>query len=145
MISFTAKVPNLHGMLERLLPNEQDMRDVAMDAASVIRERTASGIGSDGAGFVPYSDAYYERKQESGRNPDPVSLMWDNTMLGSMAVRKIENGAELYFASDEQQIKARRHHYGLDRMPRRPFFALMQPEFQRLTSELWQRLRGRRL
>lgn len=143
MISYTFDLPDLPGALRRALPTQRDMQDLAMNARQTIKDRTAKGIAADGTDFQQYSPSYFLAKDRSGRNPSPVNLTYDNTMLGSVSIRDIPNGTELYFASAEMQIRAMRHHFGTEGMPRRPFFAINESEFNTLMQAMMNKIRGR--
>ncbi len=98
------------------------MVKIASEARNRMRKRTNKGLNASGGGFKQLDPDYAEYKSKKGRQPIP-SLHFNGTMLNAMTVKRIKDGAEIYFNSEMQRKKAHAHHFGRG-VPRRSFFRL---------------------
>lgn len=64
------------------------LRAVGAQAVAIIRERTARGVGSDGAAFKEYSPGYALAKAGTGRGSRP-DLTFTGAMLGNLKVKAV--------------------------------------------------------
>ena len=143
MIKVDVTTPDLTRAADKMLPTAQDLVDMADAAGFRIRKRTQGGKDVNEDEFEPYSDGYLEFKTEAGRDTSKVDLTFQNHMLGSITTRRIQDGAELYFADAERRTIARAHHYGEGKLPRREFFALNDKDQNYLLNILQARINSR--
>ena len=130
---FVAKVSTL-------IPTQQDMREIAIDIMTDIRQSTQAGIDLNGTAFTEYADSTKKRKIDLGRNPDLVDLTDRNRMLGqSMQVAPITGGAKIYFADAQRRDVAMRHNYGIG-VPQRTFFGVSKRSFDQAMKNLQNRI-----
>ena len=142
MIKITTRIPNISGSVQRAMPTGTDMADMALDSRSIILKRTTSGLDVNGAEFKEYSERYANAKAAAGRQTSRVDLTFHNRMLGSLAIKNIMNGAELYFADGERRIVAYKHQMGIG-VPQREFFGLSEREMRQLADKLAQKIQQR--
>jgi len=99
-------------------------------AKTGILERTAAGVDVDNSLFTPYSNAYRFFRFKAGRPVNKVDLFFKGHMMGSMSVKADASKATVYFADKEQSRKAEKHHYGMNKLPERKFFAINLEDIQ---------------
>lgn len=61
------------------------LEKLAYGAEYKIKQRTAAGADYNGEVFIPYSPAYALKRLKTGRNINPVDLMYTGDMLAQMA------------------------------------------------------------
>lgn len=113
--------------IERSLPEAK--RQAAELTVSLIRSRTARGVGVNERQFEPYSEDYARRKGRSR----PVTL---GSLPGSLKVIKRGRDYSVGFTDPEQQKKARFHVTGTRKMPRRDFMGLTTREARRVGEQM---------
>lgn len=143
MIKVDVTTPDLTRSVDKMMPTAQDLVDMADAAGFRIRKRTQGGKDVNEDEFKPYSDGYLKFKTEEGRDTSKVDLTFHNHMLGSVTTRRIQDGAELYFADAERRTIARAHHYGEGKLPKREFFALNDKDQAYLLNLLQARINSR--
>jgi hypothetical protein len=143
MIKVDVTTPDLTRSVDKMMPTAQDLVDMTDAAGFRIRKRTQGGKDVNEAEFKPYSDGYLKFKTEEGRDTSKVDLTFHNHMLGSITTRRIQDGAELYFADAERRTIARAHHYGEGILPKREFFALNDKDQAYLLNMLQARINSR--
>lgn len=143
MIKVEVRIPqDIRKMGDKLLPTQQDMKEMAGDAMNTIKKRTAEGQDVNGAAFAPYSPQYGDYRAKKGRS-ETVNLMFHGRMLGSLSVEGIPNGARLFFRDRERSAIAYYHQTGQGDNPQREFFGLSDSEMRQLTDKLFTKLRAR--
>ena len=143
MIKVDVQTTDIAKSVDKMLPTAQDLVDMADAAGFRIRKRTQGGKDVNEDEFKPYSDGYLKFKTEEGRDTSKVDLTFENHMLGSITTRRIQDGAELYFADAERRTIAMAHHYGQGRLPKREFFALNDKDQNYLLNILQARINSR--
>lgn len=144
MIKVEVRIPqDIRKMGDKLLPTQQDMKEMAGDAMNTIKKRTAEGRDVNGSEFASYSPLYGAYREKKGRTLNPVNLMFHGRMLGSMSVEGITNGARLFFRDRERSAIAYYHQTGQGDNPQREFFGLSDSEMRQLTEKLFTKLRAR--
>ena len=141
MMQFNAKIdPKFTANAQMLIPNEKDMREMAIDIMTDIRQSTQAGIDVNGTAFAEYADSTKKKKIDLGRNPDLVDLTDRNRMLGqSMQVAPIQGGAKIFFADAQRRDVAMRHNYGIG-VPQRTFFGVSKRSFDSAMRNLQLRI-----
>ena len=126
-------VKGLDNVLEKL-NNKSDKIDklpaylviVASDIRGDILKRTRDNQSVSGSAFHEYSKSYQSYKvknaKEAFRTTTP-NLSFTGQMLRSMSVKKIKNGAKIYFNSAEEEQKAIWNQFGKGKH-KRDFFGL---------------------
>lgn len=143
MIKVEVRIPqDIRKMGDKLLPTQQDMKEMAGDAMNTIKKRTAEGQDVNGSAFAPYSPQYGAYRVKKGRS-ETVNLMFHGRMLGSLSVEGIPNGARLFFRDKERSAIAYYHQTGQGDNPQREFFGLSASEMRQLTDKLFTKLRAR--
>lgn len=144
MIKVSVSFPvDLKAQLMRIVPTDTDMRILGGEAVDTIKKRTQEGRDVSGKLFTQYSTPYMIYKSKANKYVGYVNLSFDGDMQGSMQVRPIRNGAQIYFANAERGAIAQYHHEGMGNNPTREFFGLSEAELARLTDKLSELLRGR--
>lgn len=92
------------------------------EARNRMRKRTNKGLNATGGSFKALNSIYADYKSRKMRKPIP-NLHFNGEMLNAMTVKRIKDGAEIYFNSEMQRKKAQAHHFGRG-VPRRSFFRL---------------------
>ncbi len=84
----------------------------------IILDKTSKGKDTHNRRFPPYSKGYSEAKGKT-----VVDLYDQGNMLQNFT-SKIANKkkVQLFFRSKKEADKAKWHHYGTDKLPKRPFF-----------------------
>jgi hypothetical protein len=126
--------------LEKLQRNTKAINKKLVKITSQVRNdivsRTRKGKTASGGNAPAYSQTYAAWKQErKQRNVSHRDLTLNGDMLNSMKVRRIPNGAEIYFDKMKEVIKATAHHYGLGQK-RFSFFRLSRKNISYVNSEL---------
>lgn len=130
---FVAKV-------SKLIPNQQDMREMAIDIMTDIRQSTQAGIDVNGTAFTKYAKSTKDKKELLGRDPLLVDLTDKNRMLGqSMQVAPIQGGAKIFFADAQRRQIAMYHNNG-DGVPQRTFFGVSKRSFDSAMRNLQVRI-----
>ena len=127
--------------IQQLMPKPADIEDVAIEGRNLILKRTKQGNDVNGAQFADYSTAYLRHREKLGKTTY-VNLEYDNKMLGSMSVKRITGGAEIYFSDAERRKIAIYHNSGTG-VPERKFFAISDGEAKDLIERLMKKLRAR--
>lgn len=97
----------------------QEVGDLAID---LIQKRTRSGKDYRDESFEPYSSSYAEYREQTGRNPSPVSLEYEGIMLGAMTRGIVGDDVRLYFSNSDAGRIAQYHNAGAGDLPERRFF-----------------------
>jgi len=141
MMQFTAKIdPKFTANAQMLIPTQQDMREMAIDIMTDIRQSTQAGIDLNGTAFAKYAKSTQDQKKLLGRDPLLVDLTDRNRMLGqSMQVAPITGGAKIYFADAQRRDVAMRHNYGIG-VPQRTFFGVSKRSFDSAMRNLQTRI-----
>lgn len=95
---------------------------IVSEARNMIHKRTNKAQTAAGGSFTPLNSIYRDRKVADNKKGIP-DLHYEGHMLRAMQVKKIRNGAEIYFNDNTQRKKAVAHHFGRG-VPRRSFFRL---------------------
>ena len=95
---------------------------ITSEARNRMRKRTNKGLNATGGSFTPLNSIYASYKKKKGKKAIP-NLHWSGNTLNSMQVKKIRNGAEIYFNNESARKIAQAHHFGRG-VPRRSFFRL---------------------
>ena len=84
----------------------------------IILDKTSKGKDTHNRRFPPYSKGYSEAKGK------PVVDLYDQGNMLQNFTSKIANKkkVQLFFRSKKEADKAKWHHYGEGRLPKRPFF-----------------------
>jgi len=84
----------------------------------IILDKTSKGKDTHNRRFPPYSKGYSEAKGKT-----VVDLYDTGSMLNNFT-SKVANKkkVQLFFRSKKEADKAKWHHYGTDKLPKRPFF-----------------------
>ena len=84
----------------------------------IILDKTSKGKDTHNRRFPPYSKGYSEAKGKT-----TVDLYDTGGMLNNFT-SKVANKkkVQLFFRSKKEADKAKWHHYGTDKLPKRPFF-----------------------
>lgn len=152
MIKVEVRIPqDIRKMGDKLLPTQQDMKEMAGDAMNTIKKRTLSGTDVNGSPFERYSKDYGEWKAGKGRsnekglnvNATAVNLYYTGAMMRSLSIEGIPNGARLFFRDRERSAIAYYHQTGQGDNPQREFFGLSDSEMRQLTDKLFTKLRAR--
>jgi hypothetical protein len=143
MIKVDVTTPDLTRAADKMLPTAQDLVDMTDAAGFRIRKRTQGGKDVNETNFDDYSQDYKDWKESKLRDVSKVDLTFSNHMLGSVTTRRIQDGAELYFADAERRTIARAHHYGEGKLPKREFFALNDKDQAYLLNMLQARINSR--
>ena len=117
--------------IQRSLPQMIDraLIQTAIEGASLIADRTKSGVSYSGGAFKPYSSRYRLFRIKKGAKTSPVDLNLTGKMMGSMASSKVSRGvAKIYFTRGKEAKKAAFN----DKM--RPFFGFNRQEQGRLQN-----------
>ena len=129
---------NLANVLERNFSREQRRtltpeisrgaikREFGQRAIEEILRRTNSGKDVKGTPFTPYSKAYKQSDAFTlfGKSSTP-NLKLTGEMHSSIVVIPSQGSTvKISIPGGEQEQKARRHNFGIDKMPRREFFGL---------------------
>jgi hypothetical protein len=124
--------------IQRSLPQMIDraLIQTAIEGASLIKDRTKSGVSYSGGAFKPYSSRYRLFRIKKGRQASPVNLDFYGTMMGAMAATKVSKGvAKIYFTRGTEAKKAAFN----DKM--RPFFGFNRQEQGRLQNFFERRIK----
>jgi hypothetical protein len=143
MIKVDVQTPDIAKSVDKMMPTAQDLVDIADAAGFRIRKRTQGGKDVNETNFDDYSQDYKDWKESKLRDVSKVDLTFSNHMLGSVTTRRIQDGAELYFADAERRTIARAHHYGEGKLPKREFFALNDKDQAYLLNMLQARINSR--
>lgn len=103
--------------------SKETLENVGTAAIDVVKERTQdSHRDSTEGAFIPYKAGYAARK---GVGKTQVDLTLTGQMFASL-IRKAEgeSSVRLFFDNAFAASKALKHHFGLDGLPERRFFAV---------------------
>jgi len=73
-------IQNASSALRNLLVGEETMTDLALQAGTIVQNRTQEGRDADGSYFDPYTDDYAKKRAKAGRSLKP-DLTWSGKML----------------------------------------------------------------
>ena len=124
-MSITVKdeiTPTINKLNSELKKIDKYLFKITASFRNQIIKRTRKGIDVNKHKFPKYSQSYMEYRKEHHRSASPVTLTYRGLMLNNMQVRKIRNGAEIYFTSIREENKALKHNEGKGRLPKREFF-----------------------
>ena len=99
-------------------------------------KRTKSGLDVNKQTFKEYSDKYKKKKFKKVGNNSPVNLTYKNDMLSNWKVKKIENGASIYFGGADNIKKASVHNYGEGKQKKREFIGLDEGNIDYILKEV---------
>ena len=84
----------------------------------IILDKTSKGKDTHNRRFPPYSKGYSEAKGKT-----TVDLYDKGNMLTNFTSKVVnKKKVQLFFRSKKEADKAKWHHYGTDKLPKRPFF-----------------------
>lgn len=115
-------ISRLQKQLEKM---DDNLFAIATEIKSGIDKRTQSGVDVNLKPFKKYSKKYKEFKAKY-RDVSKVTLTYKHHMLGAMHVKKIKNGAEIYFNDTAEEKIAKKNQktrkfFGTDPRQRRKF------------------------
>jgi phage gpG-like protein len=134
MTGLTVTIPDVL-RLKKTLPTVNDIFNLAKRAETIIKIRTAAGQDVNGSPFHAYPKQYKNQRAREGL-PVSVDLKYTGSMLRNMTVKKIANGAEIFFINDQRGMVAAIHTLGTEKMPQREFLGLSEAELTRLNDQL---------
>ena len=111
-------------------------------AIEAILERTNKGKDVKGNTFQKYSDAYKQSDdfQIFGKTARPVNLKLSGEMQASIIVLpSAGTTVKIGITGDLQNAKARRHNFGLKKMPRREFWGLSIDDQEKILKDIFRR------
>ena len=127
----------------KTLPDDKKMLGKLGEIAiTAIEDRTARGVSVKGRRFKKYSQGYAKHRSRKGRGSE-VNLSFEGRMLSNMTSKIKGNAAVITLPNDLQDTKARVHHTGEGRMPRREFFSLNKKELKKLIALLGDALKAK--
>ena len=137
------RMPDIRRLSRQALAKvDEGLNQAAILATRLIKERTARGVGVEGA-FKAYSDSYAKakrkgwpkskwRKAYGGTNNLTPNLVISGNMLGAMAIKQGKGYAEIYFRGATENKKAAMNN------EIRPFFALNNDEMKEVSAKFKQ-------
>jgi len=132
MITVT-KMPNLNIEIK---PSAMELRNIGMDIREHIKKRTRSGVDVNYQQFAPYSPLYAEYRKGIGKTVDIVNLEDRSEMHNSLAVKVMNDNAEIYYSDSNRAMVAFRHQNGLGKIPKREHFGLNETDSQKFLDKL---------
>jgi phage gpG-like protein len=118
----------LEALPGQLMPERNDLQEVAEAQRDRIKRRTAMGISVDLQVFPPYAPA-------TKKDP-PVNLSKTGAMLDGIAVASTEAEAHIWFADGAAAEKAGYHNRGTNRIPQRYFFGVSLADREAISAAM---------
>lgn len=138
-------VRELNLFLGREIKNLENLRNDLVVIAEKVKDdminRTKSGVDVNGTGFEKYTTKYAKRKLKNVGSNSPVNLTYENQMLRDWKVKRITEGASIYFKEGINRKKASVHNYGEGKQKRREFIGLDKNNISYVVSEIRKRLK----
>lgn len=119
---------------------EKELVKIASDVRKDIRVQSRKGIDLNGNEFEEYlNEEYIQHKIEnaySAFKTSDVNLSFTGHMLSfGMSVRKIKNGAKVYFNNKADELKAKKINFGIGQ-PVREFFGISERMMNKIKPRL---------
>jgi len=101
---------------------QKSLMRVSAYGSQQIRKKTQSGKLPNGGKFRPYSKEYTKSKEFRKKKNKFVDLTLYGNMFSALTFRATPTKGEIFFTRNEESKKAYFHHYGIGKLPKRPFF-----------------------
>lgn len=105
----------------------------AQKGVTILKKRTAKGVGFDEKPFADYSAKYALFRKSRGRKTSPVDLNFSGRMLGSIAARRSGNNLALIYFTRATESKKAAMIQNNDKKPRL-FWGFSDPEKKQLSN-----------
>jgi len=129
------QLPDLSKLKAASTPDKELLTKIGFKAIELVENRTGKGKDVDGKMFAPYSKKYEAYRVKKGRQKT-VNLEFTGQMLSNMTNNVEGNTAVVLFPEAKNDLKARVHHTGEGKQPKRAFFALNDEDMNKIVTIL---------